>query len=354
MMQKLPMLPMLQTLMMSSLGLAMAAACAPGGLDGRTGTLQAGLSVAIQASPGGGGGGGGGGGANVVSQLDQLVVSVAAVAAHSAGGGWVSVSDSPAVIDLLRLQDHADELGFANLPEGKITQIRLYVADDGLSHTIDKAGVTRLLTIPSGLQTGVKLRGPFDLGDCEYGSAVALIDLEKSILVHGRGNHEDHILRPTIHRTKYTAVPADICGPGEGGTPIGEGGGGPGAGGGGDGGGAGGDGGGGSGECPPNTEGCGGGFNGGGGSGDGGAGDGTGGDIGSGGATGGEGSGDGGAGGDGSGTGAGTGGTDAGAGSGGATGGAGSDGGAGGGAGGDAGDACAPILTEVGLVNPCA
>lgn len=334
----------MRKLLTSTLGLFLAVlfvgGCAPaGGLDSGSGTLRAGLSVGIQAA--GGGGNGGGRGGNLVSEMDQIVVSVSAVAAHASGGGWVSVSETPALVDLLRLQDHADELGFANLPAGKITQIRLYVADDGLSHTVDKDGVTRLLTIPSGLQTGVKLKGPFDLGECERGSAVALIDLEKSILVHARGDHEDLILRPTIHRTEYTAVPADICEPGPGdegdippgsetgtpddgtddGTPGSE-----------------------DGTCPPNTEGCEAGVpgdSGTDGTGDG-SGDGTvdGGDTGTGTGTGDTGSGDTGTGGD-----AGTGGDGTGTGVGdGTTGDTGTD----------PGDECAPVVTEFGLVDPCA
>lgn len=342
----------MRKLLTSTLGLSLAilvvTGCAPAaGLDGRgTGSVRAGLSVGIQAAGGqGGGGGGGGNGGNLVSQMDQIVVSVAAVAAHAAGGGWVSVSEAPAIVDLLRLQDHADELGFANLPEGKITQIRLYVADDGLSHTVDKDGVTRLLTIPSGLQTGVKLKGPFDLGACERGTAIAILDLEKSILVHGRGNHEDLILRPTIHRTDYAAVPADVCEPGgddPGEIPPGGESGSPGDTGTPDG------------ECPPDTEGCTPGVPGdisggdtGGDTGTGDTGTGTGGETGTGGGD--TGTGDTGTGGD-----VGTGSGDTGTGTGDTTGGD-TTGGDGTGTGtGDTGDACAPILTEIGLVNPCA
>jgi len=318
--------------------------CAPELGAGEPGSLQAGLAVSLQAEKGGGGQGG-----NIVGNQEQINVSVAAVAAHAAGGKWVTVSESPALVDLLRLQDHAKELGFANLPEGRITQIRLYVADDGASNTLDKDGVTYPLTIPSGLQTGVKLKGPFELGACEYGQAVAILDLEKSILVHERGGHEDLILRPTIHKTDYEAVPADICDPvgenpgdegtpGDDGTPGGDDGtpgGDDGTPGGDDGGDAG---------CPEGTELCGGT----------GSDDPTGTDDPSGDLPG-DGTVDPGDGGDGvgddtgTGTGDGTGGdgTD---GTGGETGGE-----AGGDAGGsDPGDACAPILTEAGLIDPCA
>jgi hypothetical protein len=301
------------------------AACAPGaGVGaGQDGNVEAGLSVQLQAQAGDHGGGG-----NLVLDMASINVSVAGVAAHAAGGGWVMVSDQPALVDLLRLQDHAEELGFANLPGGKITQIRLYVADDGVSNAVDNQGVTSPLTIPSGLQTGVKLKGPFDLGECERGTAIAILDLEKSILIHGRGNHDDLILRPTIHRTDYAAVPADLCdggdGPGDNGGSGGDGG---------EVGGGGGDGTTDPGVCPPNTEGCQP------------ASGGT--DTGSGGTTG-----------DGTGTGDGStsggttdGGTTDGTGSGTTSGG--TSGSTGSGTGTDTGDACAPILTESGFIDPC-
>lgn len=299
-------------------------------------------------------------GSNVVAALQELNISVYGVAAHAAGGGWQIVSEEAVVVDLLRLQDSAEALGFSNLPEGKITQIRLYVADDDVSHAVDPDGALIPVTVPSGFQSGVKLKGPFDLGECEYGSAVAILDLEKSIHIHGRGNHDDLVLRPTIHKTDYTAVDAEFCDPGE------DGGDGPGGPGGGD------DGDGGDGDdgddgndnndadCPPNTEGCGG-------SGiteDGGDGDGTGvgeGDgVGEGGSTGGDGGFTGDDTGDaddtGDGTGDGTGGsvgdgTPSGDGTGGS--GDGTGGSVGDGTAGSGEDACAPVLTEVGLVLPC-
>jgi hypothetical protein len=294
-------------------------------------------------------------GSNVVNALQELNISVRGVAAHAAGGGWQIVSEEAVVVDLLRLQDSAEALGFANLPEGKITQIRLYVANDDVSHAVDPDGVLVPVVVPSGFETGVKLKGPFDLGECEYGSAIAVLDLDKSIRIHGRGNHDDLVLRPTIHETDYAAVDAEFC------EPTGDGGDGPG----GDDDNDGGDGDGGDGEdgpgdddaeCPPNTEGCGGG------SGitedgdDGATGDNDGANDGDGTGTGdadgddgddGDGANDG----DGSLTGDGTGG-DTGDGAGDGVDDGTPTGGDDGTGTGDA-DACAPILTEVGLVSPC-
>jgi hypothetical protein len=293
-------------------------------------------------------------GSNVVSALQELNISVRGVAAHAAGGGWQIVSEDAVVVDLLRLEDSAEALGFANLPEGKITQIRLYVANDDVSHAVDPDGVLVPVVVPSGFETGVKLKGPFDLGDCEYGSAIAVLDLDKSIHIHGRGNHDDLVLRPTIHKTDYAAVDAEFCEPADGG----DGGDGPdGDGDGGDDGEDGGD----DLECPPNTEGCGGGVgddnddDGDGVAGDDGVAGGDG-DVDGDGDNDGDGTGDGdgdGVDGDGTLTGDGTGG-DIGDGAGGSlddgspTGG---DDGTGTGSGDE--DACAPVLTEAGLVSPC-
>src|SRR4051794_985054 len=68
------------------------------------GSTKAGLGVAISGSTDSHGGGGG----NLVDTMDQIVIHVVAVAAHAAGTGWVQVSDQPALVDLLRLQDSAD------------------------------------------------------------------------------------------------------------------------------------------------------------------------------------------------------------------------------------------------------
>jgi Domain of unknown function (DUF4382) len=307
---------MRHALVLSSFALALAA-CGNAGMSGKSagGNVRAGLSVRLAADQRTSG--------NQVTNMESIFVSVTGVAAHAAGGGWVTVSESPVVVDLLRLQDSAEELGFAHLPEGKITQIRLYVADDGLSHAVTKDGDDRVLRVPSGFQTGVKLKGPFELGECENGTVLAVMDIEKSILIHGRGNHDDWTLRPTVHRTDYEAIPADICEPtgpaegeGEGAEGEGEGAEGEGE----------------DGDCPPGTEGCS--YTDGGEDGDGtgtdGEGDGTGTDDGTG--TGGE------DGGTGTGTDGGTDGT----------------GGEDTGTGTDPGDECAPILVEgVGLMNPC-
>ncbi len=250
----------MQKLTLATLVLVLATACAGSGVGdasvvGRApGAVKAGLGVAVSTSTAANGGAHGG---NLVTSMDQIVISVVAVAAHAAGSGWVQVSDQPTLVDLLRLQDSADALGFAHLPAGKITQIRLYITDDGNNRVVTKAGETQALTVPSGLETGVKLKGPFDLGACENGLATAVVDLEKSILVHGHGNHEDLILRPTIHRTDFDTIPADICDPdGDDGTPVPGGDDGSVDNGGDVGGDNGGDGG--AGACPPGTEGCGG------------------------------------------------------------------------------------------------
>jgi hypothetical protein len=190
---------------------AAAAACAPAngpsqGTPGSTSALRAGLSVRASAV---------GTSGNQVSNLDHIFLSVSGVTAHAAGGGgWQTVSETPVVVDLLALQDSTDELGFAALPQGKITQIRLYVADAPESYVVTKDGTEIPLTVPSGSQSGVKLKGPFELGECEYGSLTAVVDVEKSILVHGHGNHSDMMMRPVIHRVDYAAVPAEECGPG--------------------------------------------------------------------------------------------------------------------------------------------
>jgi hypothetical protein len=242
---------------------ALASACAPeanlngSSIAGRApGSVKAGLAVAIGSTTSNANSGGGGGqGGNAADDMQSIFIHVVAVAAHAAGTGWVQLSSTPTLVDLLKLQDSADALGFAHLPSGTITQIRLYIVDDGTNHVVTKEGASAQLTVPSGIESGVKLQGPFDLGQCENGLATGIVDLDKSILVHGHGNHDDFILRPTIHHTEFDSIPADVCNPSGGGngSPI-PGGGDTGVGG--SGGSSTGGTGSGSVDCPPNTEGC--------------------------------------------------------------------------------------------------
>jgi len=78
--------------------------------------------------------------------VDEIHVNISRVTAHSTSAGWVTVStfDPPLGVDLLKLTSAAAPLGFANLPPGTVTQVRLLVAADGnYVLTGGKQGATR-------------------------------------------------------------------------------------------------------------------------------------------------------------------------------------------------------------------
>jgi hypothetical protein len=133
-----------------------------------------------------------------VSDLSEMIVDVDRVTAH-APGGWVGISDEEVTVDILRLGDYAVPLGFADLPAGKITQIRLHVLEDSAPFvTLAADGSEVPLKVPSGMQSGIKLKGPWDLEACTLTNITLDLDRKKSIHVHPTGHEDLWILRPVI------------------------------------------------------------------------------------------------------------------------------------------------------------
>jgi uncharacterized membrane protein YgcG len=168
-------------------------------------------------------------------QVKEIVVSIDKVTAHASGQGWVTISNDDVTVDLLRLQHHATSLGFANLPAGKVTQIRLYLQEGGAQYVTLASGAQVALKVPSGLQSGIKIKGPFQIEACEKETVTIDFDGKKSIWVHPTGQGDLWILRPVIHTKKSSGVVVGCTDPGGPGMPEGGGGsgGGDGSGGGG-------------------------------------------------------------------------------------------------------------------------
>jgi hypothetical protein len=133
-----------------------------------------------------------------VGDLSEVMVDVDRVTAHAAGG-WVTVSEEPVTVDILRLGEFATPLGFQDLPAGKITQIRLHVLIDSAPYvTLAADGSQVPLKVPSGMQSGIKLKGPWDLEACTLTNIELDLDRKKSIHVHPTGHEDLWILRPVI------------------------------------------------------------------------------------------------------------------------------------------------------------
>ena len=133
------------------------------------------------------------------AELDSVVIYVSRVEVHSAGtdtskGSWTVINDSPRYFDLLSLRNGASAvLGDTTLPAGQYTQIRLILEDS--NYVKDKA-VKHSLTVPSGLQTGIKLIHSFQIESGKLYELYLDFNLDKSILVTGNGQYK---LKPTIN-----------------------------------------------------------------------------------------------------------------------------------------------------------
>jgi Domain of unknown function (DUF4382) len=145
--------------------------------------------------------------------VDQIWVNIDHVVAHSETSGWVTIKSfsPPLAVDLLTLQTQSNQsadLGFINLPAGKITQIRLVVAPDGnyvmTGMTGGTGGVQTPLKVPSGSESGIKIIGPWDLPECNR-TAVTL-DFDGLNSIHLADTGDAYNLRPVIRAKKSATI----------------------------------------------------------------------------------------------------------------------------------------------------
>ena len=148
--------------------------------------------------------------------VDQIVVSVTKVTAHSTTGGWVTVGPmvSPTTVNLLDLQTSALALGLVSLPAGKITQVRLFIAADGNYVVPTGSTAHEPLVVPSGIESGIKILGPWEVPVCARLTVTLDFDGKNSIEYHQANG--TWILRPVIRPTKAgsTAIACEPAAPG--------------------------------------------------------------------------------------------------------------------------------------------
>jgi hypothetical protein len=143
-------------------------------------------------------------------QVKEIVVTIRKVTAHSSTGGWVELSSQKATVDLLKLQNGTfASLGVTALPGGRLTQIRLLVDEAGPNYVTTPDDVHHPLEVPSGTQSGIKLKLGVDLPDCPVGTLTLDFDGKKSIFTHPTGNGDLWILRPVVRLKAVTAQPGD-------------------------------------------------------------------------------------------------------------------------------------------------
>lgn len=151
---------------------------------------------------------------------EAIYVTVQRVEVHRGGesGGWTVVGTPDKTCNLLALVNGVtEELGLTDIPAGHYTQLRMIlgtVPDNRLNikgqphphanYLIHKSGGVQALTVPSGLNTGIKVVGGFDV---EAGGIVTLIlDFDAARSVVQAGSSGKWLLKPTIK-----LLPASLC-----------------------------------------------------------------------------------------------------------------------------------------------
>lgn len=146
-----------------------------------------------------------------VNGMDSVVVCVKRVEVHSSGSdstsGWMILNDSLRYFDLLQLTNglHA-VLSNNQLAPGHYTQIRLILADS--NYVVDTNGTKYHLTVPSGIQTGIKLNNNFTITAANLYELYLDFDAGKSIKLNGNGTYK---LLPVI-RVIVASVSGSVSG----------------------------------------------------------------------------------------------------------------------------------------------
>lgn len=134
-----------------------------------------------------------------VEAMEQVVVTLARAQAHLAGhgakdgeevaGGWVDLPLAAAEYDLLLLQDGVTApLASDEVPEGKLTQIRIHIDPAGRNEVVLKSGAVCPLDLTAVDSGGVKINHPFKAFEIRGGTPTRLVvdfDLRESISKEG-------------------------------------------------------------------------------------------------------------------------------------------------------------------------
>jgi len=113
--------------------------------------------------------------------------------ADDGGGGWIVLEGDPATFDLMTLQNgQFVTIGSAVVPAGHYTEIRLKLGS-GSNVVVD--GVTHSLTVPSGMSSGYKLKGSFDVPSGGVVDIALDFDAARSVFQTGAGQY---MLKPVV------------------------------------------------------------------------------------------------------------------------------------------------------------
>lgn len=164
------------------------------------------LGLAVLAGCGGSGSGSvtsGNGAMNVtlvdgpISGYQQVNVNIQSVQISN-GGGWITLGTPNKTVNLLSLTGGVSEMlaSGATLPAGHYSQMRLILGSG--NSVVLSGGTTQPLTVPSGMQTGIKLVVSFDVAAGTTADVWIDFDAAHSIQVVQAGASGMYMLRPTV------------------------------------------------------------------------------------------------------------------------------------------------------------
>ena len=145
-----------------------------------------------------------------IAGYQHIYLDIQEVQIHGSSG-WTTLSSPNQTYDLLSLTDglSATLAGGATLPAGHYEQMRLIL---GSGNTIVLSdGSTQPLKVPSGLQSGIKINGNFNVAAGTTEDVFIDFDAAHSIQVVQAGASGQYILRPTI-RAFDKAVTGSVSG----------------------------------------------------------------------------------------------------------------------------------------------
>jgi len=177
--------------LVSSLSAAvLLSACGGGGSSVGQGTLSASLTDAPACG------------------FDQVNITVSKLRAHQSSSanendtGWSEITLDPAIkVNLLDLSNGVLKgLGQTTLPAGHYTQLRLVLSPNAgitplANSVVPSGGAETALVTPSGIQSGIKIIGGFDIAANNTTDIALDFDACKSIVTRGNGSYG---LKPVI------------------------------------------------------------------------------------------------------------------------------------------------------------
>lgn len=126
-------------------------------------------------------------------QVNLVVTGVSIHRGDESSGAWETLKSDTSTYDLLQLRNGVfTTLATGLVPAGHYTQVRLHIGE-GSNVVVD--GVTHPLEVPSGMQSGYKLVGEFDVPPGGQVELTLDFDAARSIVTTGNGRYK---LNPTV------------------------------------------------------------------------------------------------------------------------------------------------------------